>query len=118
MYLKFYILSLVKVGLLVALPPYLAGLFSTLAYPKTAPKLTKYYGIIFVLIIELIVLIEKGSPFFFANLYFMFSLSPNEYLQYAIGIGGFIMWMFFAVNMAENGVDRGLKLRSVFGGDE
>ncbi len=115
MYLQAYLLSLVKLGLLIALPPYLAGLLSSLLLPETAEKLTKVYGVGFVLFIEIIVLFEKGSPFFFSNLYFMFSLSPNLYLQYAIGVGGSILWIFFAIRMAEKGVGRGLSLRGLSG---
>ena len=104
MYLKYYLLALVKISMLLALPPYLAGLVADLVRKEKADRLAPYLGVGYVCLIELFVLIEKGEPFLFANLYFMFSLSPKVALQYLIGVGGFVLWSVFAIGFVRNGI--------------
>ncbi len=111
MFLQYYMLAFVKIALLIALPPYLLGLVAAWKGQRKAEKYAKFLAIGYVVLIELIVLVEKGAPFFFANLYFMFSLSPVVWLQYALGVGGLAMWLGFATRQANNGV---LRYRALF----
>ena len=112
MYLKFYLLAIVKIGLLITLPPFLAGLAAGLFKRDRAEKSARYLGAGFVLLIEAIVLVQKGAPFFFANLYVMFSLSPVIWLQYLIGVGGFILWVIFAIGYVNKGIAFSDRLRN------
>ena len=104
MYLKYYLFSLVKLGALMTLPPYIAGFIAGIIRPKTALKFRWWIGMGFVILAELVVLVEKGAPFLFANLYFMFSLSPIVWLQYLLGVGGMIIWALFSVSLYGNGL--------------
>ena len=106
MFLQYYLFAFVKIALLLALPPYLLGLIAGWKRKKDADRVARYLGIGYVVVIELIVLVEKGAPFFFSNLYFMFSLSPVVWLQYLLGIGGLALWLGFAMRQAGNGVTR------------
>lgn len=109
-YLKYYLLAFFKLGAFMILPPYIAGIIVGIFRPKNASRYAFFIGIGFVVISELVILIEKGAPFLFSNLYFMFSLSPIVWVQYLLGIGGMILWAHFAVSLYKNG----LKLPSKF----
>jgi hypothetical protein len=110
-YLKLYIFALVKIALLVWAPPYLAGLIAGFSGRKTVPRFPIFVAVGYVLIIELAVLLDKGAPFFWSNIYFMFSLSPIVPVQYALGIGGSIAWMAFATGFVKKGMQRGTSFR-------
>ena len=110
MYLKYYLVALVKLGALLLLPPYVAGVVSGFARPKKALALAPFIAVGYVLLIELIVLVEKGAPLLFANLYFMFSLSPKAWLQYLIGFGGLALWILFAVIFFRKGARLAFRL--------
>lgn len=103
MYLKFYIFAFIKVALLVAGPSYLAGFILGALKPEKVQKWAPRIGIGYYLFIEIVVFFEKGTPFFWGNIYFMYSLSPIVWLQYLIGICGGLLWAFYSVKFVKKG---------------
>jgi hypothetical protein len=118
MYLKYYFWALVQVTLLLALPPYLIGLIAGFVRPNSNPKWARLAAVGYILIIEIAVLVEKGVPFLFSNLYFMFSLSPIVLVQYLIGVGGLGLWIVFALNLSTTAHQRAAFFRKASGSNK
>ena len=104
MYLKYYLFALLKVFLLFTIPPMVLGMVLGF-FGRGSVKNQWIVTGAFVGVLEIFVWIEKGSPLFWANIYYMFSLSPIMALRVVIGIAGLALTAWYCRGAVKYGVE-------------
>jgi len=112
MYYRTYLIALIKILALLSLLPFFVGFFISLFRPKWPQTRIKIAGVIAYLIIEIAVIIDKGRPFFFANLIRIIGGTQLDIIAISAGIVGAILWCLVSIYLAVQGFALGMKLKS------
>ena len=100
---KYLLLGLAKLFAFIFAPGYLIGLASGLlggTSDKDRILWARKLSVSLILVVQIILVIDKGRPFFFGNLYNMASMDPKLAVALAVGIIGDGLWYLLTIKTA------------------